>query len=245
MKESQNPLFPIRFNKFIAHAGICSRRKAAELIKDGQVKLNGKVHDNPATLIGPNDEVHYKDKLIKLEQKKVYLLLNKPKNVITTLSDERGRKTVMDIVGSKVKERIYPVGRLDRATTGLLLLTNDGDLAKKLSHPSHQIKKIYQVELDREVSEKQRLAILDGLTLEDGLAIVDKLDFIENEPKTKLGIEIHMGKNRIIRRIFEHLGFEVVKLDRVYYAGLTKKDLPRGWSRFLSKREIIMLKHFV
>jgi len=245
MKDPQNPLFPIRFNKYIAHAGICSRRKAAELIKDGQVKLNGKVHDNPATLIGPDDQIHYKGKLVKLEQKKVYLLLNKPKNVITTLSDERGRKTVMDIVGGKVKERIYPVGRLDRATTGLLLLTNDGDLAKKLSHPSHQIKKIYQVELNKEVKEKQRQAILDGLTLEDGLAIVDKLDFIDNEPKTKLGIEIHMGKNRIIRRIFEHLGFEVVKLDRVYYAGLTKKDLPRGWSRFLSKREIIMLKHFV
>jgi 23S rRNA pseudouridine2605 synthase len=245
MTDPDNSLFPIRFNKYIAHAGICSRRKAADLIKEGKVKLNDKVHDNPATLIGPDDKVYYKDKLVTLELKMVYLLLNKPKNVITTLSDERGRKTVMDIVGSKVKERIYPVGRLDRATTGLLLLTNDGDLAKKLSHPSHQIKKIYQVELDKDLSEKQRLAILDGLTLEDGLAIVDKLDFIQNEPKNKLGIEIHMGKNRIIRRIFEHIGREVIKLDRVYYAGLTKKDLPRGWSRFLSKREVIMLKHFI
>jgi len=245
MSEDSNSIYPIRLNKYIAHSGICSRRKAAELIKDGKVKLNGKIHENPATLVGPKDKVTYKDKLVRIERKKVYLLLNKPKNVITTLSDEKGRKTVMDIVGSKVKERIYPVGRLDRATTGLLLLTNDGDLAKKLSHPSHKVKKIYQVELDKNLKEKHRQEILNGLTLEDGFAEVDKLDFIENEANNKLGIEIHMGKNRIIRRIFEHLGYVVVKLDRVYYAGLTKKDLPRGWSRFLSKREVIMLKHFI
>lgn len=245
MIDNADELFPIRFNKFIAHAGICSRRKAAELIKDGQVKLNGKVHLNPATLVGPQDKVHYKGKLLQIEQQKVYLLLNKPKNVITTLSDEKGRKTVMDIVKGKVKERIYPVGRLDRATTGLLLLTNDGDLAKKLSHPSHRVMKIYNVELDTELQESDRIKILEGLHLEDGLAIVDKLDYIKNEPKTRCGIEIHMGKNRIIRRIFAHLGYEVVKLDRVYYAGLTKKDLPRGWSRFLKKQEVIMLKHFI
>lgn len=240
-----SPLFPMRLNKYIAHAGVCSRRKAAELVKAGKIKLNGKIETNPAVLVELTDNVDYDNKRIRPSRKKIYLLLNKPKNVITTMSDERDRRTVWDMVQKKVKERIYPVGRLDRATTGLLLLTNDGDLAKKLSHPSHNVKKIYQVHLDKKLTEKDKSAILKGLDLEDGKAVVDALDYIKDRPKSELGIEIHMGKNRIIRRIFEHLGYQVVKLDRVYYAGLTKKDLPRGWSRFLSKQEIIMLKHFI
>jgi 23S rRNA pseudouridine2605 synthase len=234
----------MRLNKYIAHAGVCSRRKAADLVKSGLIKVNGAVETNPAIEVKEGDVVQYNDKTLKLEIKKVYLLLNKPKNVVTTLSDEKGRKTVMDVVKKKVKERIYPVGRLDRATTGLLLLTNDGDLAKKLSHPSHNIKKFYHVVLDREVREAHMDAIRKGLTLEDGYAPVDAADYIKGKEKNEVGIEIHIGKNRIVRRIFEHLGYRVIKLDRTYYAGLTKKDLPRGWSRHLTKQEVIMLKHF-
>ena len=234
----------MRLNKYIAHAGVCSRRKAADLVKSGKIAVNGVIETNPAVEITEEDEVVYEGKVLKPELKKVYLLLNKPKNVVTTLSDEKGRRTVMDMVGNKVKERIYPVGRLDRATTGLLLLTNDGDLAKKLSHPSHNIKKYYHVVLDQMVSDDHIEMIRKGLTLEDGLATVDAADYIKGKDRNEVGLEIHIGKNRIVRRIFEHLGYRVVKLDRTYYAGLTKKDLPRGWSRHLTKQEVIMLKHF-
>ena len=235
----------MRLNKYIAHSGVCSRRKAADLVKSGQIKVNGEVEVNPAIEVKDDDVVEYNGKTLKPELRKVYLLLNKPKNVVTTLSDEKGRRTVMDLVKNKVKERIYPVGRLDRATTGLLLLTNDGDLAKKLSHPSHNIKKYYHVVLDKDVTEQHIESIREGLTLEDGHAPVDAADYIQGKGKNEVGLEIHIGKNRIVRRIFEHLGYRVVKLDRTYYAGLTKKDLPRGWSRPLTKQEVIMLKHFV
>lgn len=236
----------MRLNKYIAHCGICSRRNAAELVKKGEIQVNGVVEHNPAYEVQEGDVIVYKGKEIKLEEKKVYLLLNKPKNVVTTLSDERGRKTVMDIVGGKVKERIYPVGRLDRDTLGLLLFTNDGDLAKKLSHPSHEVKKTYHVVVDKEMTESDLQKIRDTLTLEDGEAPVDKVYFLKGSgtDARHVGIEIHIGRNRIVRRIFSHLGYTVVRLDRVFYAGLTKKDLPRGWSRFLTEKEVIMLKHF-
>ena len=174
----------------------------------------------------------------------VYYLMNKPKDTITTASDEKGRKTVMDLIKNKVKERVYPVGRLDRNTTGLLILTNDGDLALKLSHPRHRVKKIYHVVLDRTLRKPDLEKILAGVQLEDGLAEVDGIDYVDNQPKNEVGITIHIGKNRIVRRIFESLGYQVERLDRVYYAGLTKKDLPRGFVRPLTKQEVIMLKHF-
>ena len=233
----------MRLNKYVAHAGICSRRKAADLVKAGQIKVNNQVEINPAYLVQEGDIVSYRDKKIELETTKVYLLLNKPKNIVTTLSDEKGRMTVSDLVKDKVKERIYPVGRLDRNTTGLLLLTNDGDLAKKLSHPSNEVKKFYQVTLGRDISDHDIKLIHEGLELEDGPTPVDNIGRIPNT-KNQVGIEIHIGRNRIVRRIFAHLGYEVLKLDRTYYAGLTKKDLPRGWSRHLTEKEIIMLKHF-
>jgi 23S rRNA pseudouridine2605 synthase len=232
-----------RLNKYIAHCGVCSRRKAAELVKGGMVKVNGKTETNPAYVVQPSDKVEYGGKILEVEEKKIYLLMNKPKNVVTTVSDERGRRTVIDLLRNKVKERVYPVGRLDKNTTGLLLLTNDGELAKKLAHPSHQVKKFYQVRLDREVSEADLEHILKGVKLDDGIAEVDSAGYVKDR-RNEIGLELHSGRNRIIRRIFEALDYEVIKLDRVYYAGLTKKDLPRGWFRHLTEREIIMLKHF-
>lgn len=234
----------MRLNKYIAHAGVCSRRKAGDLVKNGFIKVNGKVEKNPAIEVTDEDTVEYMGKVLKPISNQYYLLLNKPKNVITTMEDERGRKTVWDIVKEKVDTRIFPVGRLDRNTTGLLLLTNDGDLIQKLSHPSSKVKKIYEVILNKPVEQKDIEAIAKGVMLEDGKADVDTVSYIQELPPNHIGIELHSGKNRIIRRIFEHLGYEVVRLDRVYFAGLTKKDLPRGWSRFLSKKEVIMLKHF-
>ncbi len=234
----------MRLNRYVAQAGICSRRKAVDLIKSGQVKVNDKVELEPGYTVQPDDIVSYQGRTIKPEGKKVYILLNKPKDTITTLSDEKGRKTVMDIVGRTVKERIYPVGRLDRETTGLLVLTNDGDLAQKLSHPSFKVKKFYHVTLDRPLLQHDLELIKKGVDLEDGTIAVEGVDYIEEKPKNEIGIEIHVGKNRIVRRIFEHLGYTVERLDRTYYAGLTKKDLPRGHYRTLDEREVIMLKHF-
>jgi len=238
------PLQQMRLNKFIAHSGVCSRRAAAELVKNGDIKINGEVQLNPSYMVEESDTVEYKGRKLRQEKNKVYLLLNKPVGTITSLDDERGRKTVMDLVKKKVNERVYPVGRLDYNTSGLLLLTNDGDLAHKLSHPSHEIIKIYQVILNNDISEAELDQIRKGLELEDGLATVDKIDHIKGGEKNEVGIQLHIGKNRIVRRIFEHLGYHVNKLDRTYYAGLTKKDLPRGFSRFLTKQEIIGLKHF-
>ncbi len=234
----------MRLNKYIAHSGICSRRKAGDLVKAGEVKVNGALEINPAYEVQKDDVVIYKGKKVVPEKKMVYILMNKPKNVVTTTSDEKARKTVLDIVQKKVKQRIYPVGRLDRNTVGLLLLTNDGDLAKKLTHPSHGVKKRYHVVLNKVVTEAHMKAIKKGLKLNDGIATVDDLDWIIGSDNSEVGIEIHMGKNRIVRRIFESLGYTVEKLDRVYYGGLTKKDLPRGWFRPLKTKEIVMLKHF-
>lgn len=236
----------MRLNKYVAHCGIASRRKAAELVKAGYIKVNGSVETNPAIEIDPEqDTVEYKGQAIHVEEKKVYILLNKPKNTVTTTDDEKGRRTVMDVIGNRVKERIYPVGRLDKETVGLLLLTNDGDLAKKLSHPSHEVTKIYRVFLNKEITKSDIIKIRDGLTLEDGYSPVDALNYVERHGKEVVDIKIHIGRNRIVRRIFSHLGYEVIKLDRIFYAGLTKKDLPRGWSRPLTDKEVIMLKHFV
>lgn len=239
-KVNPNP----RLNKYIASAGIASRRKADELIEQGFVAVNEEVIREMGYRVQPKDVVKFKGKIVKPQTKKVYLLLNKPKNTITTSQDPQGRKTVMEIVQNACEERIYPVGRLDRNTTGLLLLTNDGDLAKKLSHPSYNIKKVYHVTLDKNIPLHDLEAISNGLTLEDGLAEVDMVTYAAGDKRKEVMIEIHIGKNRIVRRIFAHLGYEVIKLDRVYYAGLTKKDLSRGKFRHLKPEEVRLLKHF-
>ncbi len=234
----------IILNKYIALSGISSRRKAVEFIKKGHIEVNGKVVTIPYQKIYAKDKVKYKGTLISPETKKVYVLLNKPKNCITSLKDPEGRKTVLDLVEKACSERIYPVGRLDRNTTGLLLLTNDGDLAKKLSHPSHGVKKLYYAYLDKPLQQKHLDSIVNGFELEDGKVQVDAAGYVEGSDNYEVGIEIHIGRNRIVRRIFEHFGYQVKKLDRLYYAGLTKKDLPRGRWRHLSPKEVIMLKHF-
>ena len=233
-----------RLNKFLAHCGICSRRAATDLIAEGAILVNGVPAVEPGYRVQPNDQVSFRGKLVKPTTHFIYVLLNKPKDTITTASDERGRKTVLDIVGQTIKERIYPVGRLDRETSGLLLLTNDGDLAEKLSHPRRKVKKMYHVELDRTLTEAHMKQIESGLTLEDGKMEIDSIGYVDGRNLKEIGIEIHSGKNRIVRRIFEHLGYEVRRLDRTYYGGLTKKDLPRGTYRSLTEREIVMLKHF-
>lgn len=234
----------IRLNKFVSNSGICARRKADEFIQQGFVTVNGNVVQEMGYKVQRGDVVKFKGK--KIEPIKFsYILLNKPKSVLTTTDDELNRKTVLDLVQGASKERIYPVGRLDRNTTGIILLTNDGELAQKLSHPSSQVTKVYQVELDRPLSEKDRLAIKAGIELEDGLALVDQVEYTLPRGDDKhVGIELHIGKNRIVRRIFEHLGYEVVKLDRVLYAGLTKKNVPRGKWRYLTEKEVIFLKYF-
>jgi 23S rRNA pseudouridine2605 synthase len=232
----------IRLNKFIANSGISSRREADELITMGLISVNGKIISELGYKVNPGDEVRYEDKVLRAE-KPVYVLMNKPKGFLTTTDDPQERKTVMHIIGSAVKERIYPVGRLDRNTTGLLLLTNDGDLADKLMHPSFNVKKVYKVELDKPLAKNDFQAIIDGVRLEEGKATVDDLAIVSDDGRT-VGIELHIGWNRVVRRIFESLGYEVIKLDRSVYAGLDKKELGRGQWRFLTKEEIIHLKHF-
>ena len=231
----------VRLNKFIANAGICSRREADVYIKAGNVKVNGKLITEMGYKVQPTDEVKFDDSLISLEQKR-YVLLNKPKNFITTMDDERGRKTVMDLIANATKERIYPVGRLDRNTTGLLLFTNDGELAKKLTHPKHHIQKLYHASLDKKLAMSDMHKIAEGFVLDDKRVIVDEISYIINQPKSEVGVKIHSGRNRIIRRIFEHFNYNVVKLDRVIFAGLTKKDLPRGMYRNLTEMEVNTLK---
>ena len=233
----------IRLNRYISNAGLCSRREADELIASGQISVNGKVITELGFKVQPTDNVSYGRKVLNKE-KMVYLLLNKPKDFITTTEDPKDRHTVMDLVGNACKERIYPVGRLDRNTTGLLLLTNDGELAEKLSHPANNIKKIYQAELDKPITSEHFEMIQAGLELEDGFIKPDNLGIVTPDAFV-VGIEIHSGKNRIVRRIFEHLGYEVTKLDRTTYAGLTKKDLPRGKWRFLTEKEVIRLKYML
>ncbi len=242
-KPIENDHDEIRLNRFIANSGICSRREADELIRKGQILVNGKVVTELGSRVKRTDNIVYDKKVLRPE-KPVYVLLNKPKDFITTTDDPEKRKTVMMLVEKACDERIYPVGRLDRNTTGLLLFTNDGDMADKLSHPSNSIKKVYQVDIDKPILQADMEKIQEGVELEDGKAIVDDLVIITPDKKS-LGLEIHSGKNRIVRRIFESLGYEVIKLDRVMYAGLTKKDLPRGKWRYLNEKEVIRLKHFV
>lgn len=232
----------IRLNKYMANSGVGSRREADELIKMGLVSVNGVTITEMGYKVKATDEIRYEGKKLKAE-KPIYILLNKPKGFITTTADPQDRNTVMNLVANAGKERIYPVGRLDRNTTGLLLLTNDGDLADKLTHPSYNVKKIYRVELDKPITKNDFQKIKDGVHLEEGRAMVDDLAIVDGDSKT-LGIELHIGWNRIVRRIFESLDYEVVKLDRVVYAGLDKKDLTRGQWRFLKPEEIVMLKHF-
>lgn len=235
----------VRLNKYIADCGICARRKAGELILEGAVTVNGELVIEPGFRVTPGtDKVAFRGEAVRPVERKVYILMNKPRDTITSASDEKGRHTVMDIVGKTIKERVFPVGRLDRNTTGLLLLTNDGDLASKLSHPSHEVKKLYHVVLNKPLPKPELEQIQKGVVLEDGVAEVDQVSYVEGAPKNEVGIELHSGKNRIVRRIFEHLGFEVEKLDRVIYAGLTKKDVPRGQFRHLTEKEVIFLKHF-
>jgi 23S rRNA pseudouridine2605 synthase len=232
----------IRLNKYISNSGICSRREADNLIQKGEIKVNGEVITEMGYKVQLTDRVTYKGKMINPE-KPVYLLLNKPKDFITTTDDPMERKTVMSLIANACEERVFPVGRLDRNTTGLLLFTNDGELAAKLSHPSNNVKKIYQVTLDKPITHADEEAILEGLNLEDGPAKVDDMQVLSKD-RTIIGLEIHLGRNRIVRRIFAHLGYEVVALDRVMYAGLDKKDLPRGRYRFLAEKEVIRLKYF-
>lgn len=239
--KKNNPTGEMRLNRFIANAGVCSRREADTYIQAGMVTINGKIITELGTKVLPGDEVKFDGTILNAE-KKVYLLLNKPKNFVTTTDDPHADKIVMDLVKDACSERIYPVGRLDRNTTGLLLFTNDGDLSKRLTHPSHAMKKVYQVSLDKVVSVDHLQQIADGIELEDGKIIADAISYIDNEDKSEVGIEIHSGRNRIVRRIFEHFGYRVKKLDRVLFAGLTKKNLPRGKYRFLTEKEIQFLK---
>ncbi len=231
----------VRLNKFIANSGVCSRREADELISMGLISVNGTTITELGYKVNPGDVVRHEDKVLKAE-KPVYVLMNKPKGFLTTTEDPQERNTVMHIIGGNVKERIYPVGRLDRNTTGLLLLTNDGDLAEKLMHPSYNVKKIYKVDLDRPLTKADFQTISEGVLLEEGRAMVDDLAIVSPDGKT-VGVEIHIGWNRVVRRIFEALQYEVLKLDRTVYAGLDKKDLGRGQWRFLSREEITRLKH--
>lgn len=232
----------VRLNKYIANAGVCSRREADSLISLGEVRVNGKVVTELGTKVKISDRVTYQGKSLNPERP-VYVLLNKPKNFITTTDDPEERNTVMQLVANACKERIYPVGRLDRNTTGLLLFTNDGELADKLAHPSNNVKKLYQVYLDKPITDEDFHKIQQGIRLNDGLAQVDEIGLV-NDSRTNLGLQIHIGRNRIVRRIFEHLGYQVTRLDRVMYAGLSKKDLPRGHWRHLTDQEVRQLKHF-
>ena len=236
-----DPNMSIRLNKFMANAGVCSRREADELITKGLVKVNGEVVTELGVKITPKDIVEYDEKVVATE-KKCYILLNKPKDCVTTSDDPNGRKTVMDLVKGACQERIYPVGRLDRNTTGVLLLTNDGELASKLTHPKYIKKKIYQVWTDKPISEEDMQRIADGIELDDGPIHADAVSYVSPTDRKQAGIEIHSGRNRVVRRIFETLGYHVVKLDRVYFAGLTKKNLPRGRWRYLTQEEVNFLR---
>lgn len=235
-----DPDEPIRLNKYLANAGVCSRREADDFIQAGVVKVNGEIITELGTKVKRNDVVLFHDQQINIE-KKVYVLLNKPKDYVTTSDDPQNRKTVMDLVKGACRERIYPVGRLDRNTTGVLLLTNDGELATKLTHPQYLKKKIYHIHLDKNVTAADIKQIADGIMLEDGEIHADAIEYASETDRKQVGIEIHSGRNRIVRRIFEHLGYKVIRLDRVYFAGLTKKNVRRGDWRFLTEQEVNML----
>ncbi len=236
-----DPTKPVRLNKYLANAGICSRREADEYIQAGIISVNGEVVTELGTKVLPTDNVMFHNQPVRIERK-VYILLNKPKDCVTTSEDTHARTTVLDLVKNACSERIYPVGRLDRNTTGVLLLTNDGDLASKLTHPKYEKKKIYHVGLDRDLEQEDYDKILSGIDLDDFSVKADALDFVKDDSLREVGIEIHSGQNRVVRRIFEALGYKITKLDRVYFAGLTKKNVPRGKYRFLSEKEIGILK---
>jgi 23S rRNA pseudouridine2605 synthase len=240
-REDTGRSLEIRLNKYIANAGICSRRQADQFILAGLVSVNGKVVDKLGTKVLPADKVSFNNKPIRNE-KKIYILMNKPKDCVTTVEDPGARITVMDILGKKFAERVYPVGRLDRNTTGVLLLTNDGELTQQLTHPSYNKKKIYHIFLNKKFSHDDLLKLSKGIELEDGFIRPDAVDYADKTDKSQVGIEIHSGRNRIVRRMFEFLGYRIVKLDRVYFAGLTKKGLNRGQWRFLTEREVNVLK---
>jgi 23S rRNA pseudouridine2605 synthase len=241
--EAVKPAGSMPLNKFIAHAGICSRRDAVEIVKSGKVIVNGARILEPGHKVTDKDEIKVNGKVLFARRNLVYILLNKPKDFITTTEDPQGRKTVMDIVRSATPERVYPIGRLDRNTTGVLLLTNDGELAQKLSHPSYEIRKIYEVKLDKVLVKKDFDSLVNGITLEDGFIAPDLLAYADPKDKSIIGIEIHSGRNRIVRRIFEQLGYDVRNLDRVMYANLTKKNVDRGKWRFLTEKEVRLLKY--
>lgn len=236
-----DPDTPVRLNKFLANAGICSRREADEFIQAGVVRVNGEVVSELGVKVKPTDTILFHDQAVSIEHK-IYILLNKPKDCVTTSDDPQERTTVMDLVKGACSERIYPVGRLDRNTTGVLLLTNDGDLASKLTHPKYEKRKIYQATLDKNIEPEDIQKILDGITLEDCEVKADNCSYVDSDMRNVVGIEIHTGQNRVVRRIFESLGYKVFKLDRVYFAGLTKKNLPRGKWRHLSEKEVGLLK---
>ncbi|HRE63084.1 MAG TPA: pseudouridine synthase [Ferruginibacter sp.] len=230
-------------NKFLAHCGVCSRRDAVAFITAGKVKVNKQAITEPGYKVKPADEVFFNGKKLFVTKNLVYILLNKPKDYITTTDDPQGRKTVLQLIKAATDERVYPIGRLDRNTSGVLLLTNDGDLTQKLSHPSYEVKKIYEVRLDKVLTKAHFDSIIKGLTLEDGPVYVDSLAYADSKDKSIIGIEIHSGRNRIVRRIFESLGYDVKGLDRVMYAGLTKKNVERGKWRYLNEKEIRLLKY--
>ena len=229
-------------NKYVAHCGVCSRRDAVALIKEGKLKVNNEVILEPGFKVAPEDTVHFSGKKIFPEKNLVYILLNKPKDYITTLDDPEGRKTVLDLLKGATNERVFPVGRLDRNTTGVLLLTNDGDMTQKLSHPSHEVRKIYEVKLDKPLGKVDFEKILQGLNLDDGFVRADALAYSDPKDKSVVGIELHSGRNRIVRRMFEYLGYDVRNLDRVMFGNLTKKNVERGKWRFLNEKEIRLLK---
>ncbi|MBK7882600.1 MAG: rRNA pseudouridine synthase [Chitinophagaceae bacterium] len=230
-------------NKYLAHCGVCSRRDAITQIKEGKVKVNGAVISEPGYKVQESDDVNFNGKKLFVTKNLVYILLNKPKDYITTTDDPQGRKTVLQLIKAATAERVYPIGRLDRNTSGVLLLTNDGDLTQKLSHPSYEIKKIYEVKLDKPLTKSDFDKIVKGIKLEDGIINIDSLAYADAKDKSVIGIEIHSGRNRIVRRIFESLGYDVKGLDRVMYANLTKKNVDRSKWRFLSEKEIRLLKY--
>ncbi|MFN4286701.1 MAG: pseudouridine synthase [Lacibacter sp.] len=234
---------PMPLNKYIAHCGVCSRRDAANLIKEGKVKVNNTVVTEPGYKVQPKDEVRLNGKVLTVQKELVYILLNKPKDYITTAEDPKGRKTVLDLIKLPKPVRIYPVGRLDRNTTGVLLLTNDGELTQKLSHPSFQVKKVYEVTLDRPLEKHDFERLLKGVQLEDGFIAPDAIGYADAKDKRVIGIEIHSGRNRIVRRMFEHLGYDVKALDRVLFANLSKKNVERGKWRHLTEKEVRLLKY--
>ena len=240
-KKPARPPEEIRLNRYIAGSGLCSRREADEIIQNGFISVNGKLVKDLGTKVTPDDDVRYKGKKLSSE-KKVYILMNKPAGYVTTVEDPHAEHTVIELVKDACPQRIYPVGRLDKDTTGILLLTNDGELTKRLTHPKYERKKIYHVFLDKPVTKADLSKLAEGIQLEGETISADAVAYADPDDKTQIGIELHSGQNRVIRRLFESLGYRVKKLDRVYFAGLTKKNLPRGKWRFLTQKELVMLK---